>query len=55
MNVENKYDQECFKWSITSALFPEKKGHQRLNNTNSQETRLERGKISNSFGRYRYF
>ena len=33
INVENKNDHECFKWSITSVLFPEKVGHHRFNNT----------------------
>lgn len=31
INVENRDDNECFKWAITSAIYPEKIGHQRLN------------------------
>ena len=27
INVENRHDKECFKWVITSAVFPAKKGH----------------------------
>ena len=31
INVKNENDHECFKWAITSAVFPKKKDPQRLN------------------------
>ena len=31
INVKNKRDNECFKWAVTSAVFPRKKDPQRLN------------------------
>ena len=31
INVKNIYDNECFKWAITSAIFPKEKDPQRLN------------------------
>ena len=30
INVQNKQDNECFKWAVTSAVFPRKKNGQRL-------------------------
>ena len=31
INVQNKQDNKCFKWAVTSAVFPRKKNNQRLN------------------------
>ena len=31
INVKNEKDHECFKWAVTSAVFPKKKDAQRLN------------------------
>ena len=31
INVKNERDNECFKWAVTSAVFPRKKDPQRLN------------------------
>ena len=31
INVKNEKDHECFKWAVTSAMFPKKKDPQRLN------------------------
>ena len=31
INVKNERDNECFKWAVTSAIFPRKKDPQRLN------------------------
>ena len=31
INVKNEKDQECFKWAITSAVFPREKNAERLN------------------------
>ncbi|MCG8374780.1 MAG: DNA polymerase, partial [Balneolales bacterium] len=31
INVKNEKDHECFKWAVTSAVFPKKKDPQRLN------------------------
>ena len=31
INVKNENDNECFKWSVTSAVFPKDKNPQRLN------------------------
>jgi len=31
INVKNERDNECFKWAVTSAMFPKKKDPQRLN------------------------
>ena len=35
-NVNNKEDNECLKWAITSAVFPRKKDPQRLTESQSQ-------------------
>ena len=32
INVRNENDHECFKWAITSAVYPKEKDSQRLNN-----------------------
>ena len=32
INVKDQNDQECFKWAVTSAVYPVKKEPQRLNN-----------------------
>ena len=32
INVKNEKDHECFKWAVTSAVFPKKKHGERLNN-----------------------
>ena len=31
INVKNEKDQECFKWAVTSAVFPREKNAERLN------------------------
>ena len=31
INVQNKKDNECFKWAVTSAVYPREKNPQRLN------------------------
>ncbi|XP_020912011.1 uncharacterized protein LOC110249773 [Exaiptasia diaphana] len=31
INVKNERDHECFKWAVTTAMFPKKKDPQRLN------------------------
>ena len=31
INVKNEKDHECFKWAVTSAVFPKEKDPQRLN------------------------
>ena len=31
INVQNKEDNKCFKWAVTSAVFPREKNNQRLN------------------------
>ena len=30
INVKNENDNECFKWAVTSAVFPQKKNAERL-------------------------
>ena len=42
INVRNEKDNECFKWSVVSAVFPRKKDPQRLNN----EMRVNAAKLN---------
>ena len=42
INVQNKQDNECFKWAVTSAVFPREKNKQRLN----QEMRVNSEKLN---------
>eukprot|EP01048_Picozoa_sp_COSAG05_P018477 COSAG05_NODE_2710_length_2741_cov_1.654807_2_plen_702_part_01 len=41
VNVQNKKDNECFKWAVLSAMFPASKHSDRLNKYTEHESKLD--------------